>query len=174
MCRWELVYTSDPKSKLYAVPKLLSPFVSGFRQEVNVERKAVIYSTMFRILSWLPSIRREQRATVIPTGNRKSAQTLERASYIIGNAFRFGGRKIKSTIPFLSNVKSKPEADNTRLTEKCTYLGRHVKICQLSSPSEEGRCLCVYMGLLLTAVIGQERLSFCCSSLERLLTSLLM
>jgi len=120
---WELVYTSDPSSQLFALPKLLRRFTSGFRQTVDVERKTVLYTTLFRIFSFLPPIKREQRAIVAATSSRKSAQTLQRPIYLLGDSLRIAGKALK---------------ERSQVDEKCIYLGRHVKVCELSSENTDG------------------------------------
>jgi len=130
---WDLAYTSAPVSPFFSLPRLLARFLVGVSAKVEVGGKSVVYRAIFKFFDWFPRLRRTQKAVVSVSVDspRKTVEVMSgRPRFTLGKLFSFvapklpsfGGGKKKGSVPM----------EEPKLTNMCTYLGAHLKICRLT------------------------------------------
>jgi len=129
---WDLTYSSAPVSPFFSLPRLLARFLVGMSAKVEMGGKSVVYRAIFKFFDWFPRLRRTQKAVVRVSMDspRKTVEVMSgRPRFTLGKLFSF----VAPTLPsFGGGKKGSVPVEEPKLTNMCTYLGAHLKICRLT------------------------------------------
>eukprot|EP00624_Nannochloropsis_granulata_P002586 evm.model.NODE_23006_length_12904_cov_26.635927.6 len=137
---WDLAYSSAPVAPFFSLPRLLARFLVGVSAKVESGGKNVVYRAIFKFFDWFPRLRRTQKAVVSVSVDspRKTVEVMSgRPRFTLGKLFSFVLPKLpsfgkKKTVGAAAAAAAAAVPDEKpRLTNTCTYLGAHLKICRL-------------------------------------------
>lgn len=128
--RWDLAYSSLPVSPFLSLPRFLARFLVNVAVKMEGGGKTVVFQAVFKFLEWFPRLRRTQTATVSVLTPRKSVEVMNgRPRFRLGRLFTITQPRLR--LPFIRNAKKATDSlAPPELTDTCTYMGAHLKICR--------------------------------------------